>query len=181
MGRSRTLNQKDITMATFRSVVCAVDFSDTSQDALAVARDIAQQSGGRLFLVNVVLDPLQLPWSVETAGIDFAEMLRTWIQQAEQDLSKLVASQPAGSPPVTSAVIVGRPAAEIVRYAEEHAADVLVMGTHGYGLVKRFLLGSVADQVLRQATCPVLVVPHQTLRRSVPSTQPHTTTSAGQR
>jgi nucleotide-binding universal stress UspA family protein len=145
-------------MWPFRSVVCAVDFSETSQEAFAVAQDIASCSGARLHLVHAVIDPLQLPWSVETAAVDFAELLRSWIQGAEEGLSKLAASLPADSPPATQAVVVGRPPAEIVRYAEDHAADVIVMGTHGYGAVRRFLLGSVVDQVLRQASCPVLVV-----------------------
>jgi nucleotide-binding universal stress UspA family protein len=155
-----------MTMTRFRTVVCAVDFSETSQDAVAVARDIAEGAGAHLHLLHVVLDPLQLPWSVETAAIDFAEWLRNWIRIAEEELSKLAASLPP-SPPATQAVVVGRPPAEIVRYAEGHGADVIVMGTHGYGAVKRFLLGSVADQVLRQATCPVLVVPHRTVRHGV--------------
>src|SRR4029453_3401945 len=153
-----------MTMTRFRTVVCAVDFSETSQDAVAVARDIAEGAGAHLHLLHVVLDPLQLPWSVETVAIDFAEWLRNGIRRAGEGLSKLAASLPPDSPPATQAVVVGRPPAEIVRYAEGHAADVIVMGTHGYGAVKRFLLGSVADQVLRQATCPVLVVPHRSLR-----------------
>ena len=56
------------------------------------------------------------------------------------------------------------PANEIVRYAETHGADVIVLGSHGHGLVRRFLLGSVADKMVRQAPCAVLVVPHRTLR-----------------
>jgi nucleotide-binding universal stress UspA family protein len=168
-----------MTMTRFRTVVCAVDFSETSQDAVAVARDIAEGAGAHLHLLHVVLDPLQLPWSVETVAIDFAEWLRNWIRSAEEELSKLAASLPPGSPPATQAVVVGRPPAEIVRYAEGHAADVIVMGTHGYGAVKRFLLGSVADQVVRQATCPVLVVPHRAVRHGVSPSPPVTATSAG--
>ena len=65
---------------------------------------------------------------------------------------------------MTTAVVVGAPANEIVRYAEAHHADVIVLGSHGHGLVRRFLLGSVADKLVRQAPCAVLVVPHRTLR-----------------
>ena len=60
--------------------------------------------------------------------------------------------------------MVGTAAIEIARYANEHAADVIVLGSHGHGVVKRYMLGSVAERVIRQATCPVLVVPHRTLR-----------------
>ena len=64
---------------------------------------------------------------------------------------------------MTTAVEVGAPANEIVRYADEHRANVVVLGSHGHGLVRRFLLGSVADKLVRQAPCAVLVVPHRTL------------------
>jgi hypothetical protein len=84
-----------ITMWLFRSVVCAGDFSETSQEAFAVAQDIASCSGARLHLVHAVIDPLQLPWSVETAAVVFAELLRSRIQGAEEGLSKLAASLPA--------------------------------------------------------------------------------------
>jgi nucleotide-binding universal stress UspA family protein len=65
---------------------------------------------------------------------------------------------------VTTAVAVGAPAAEIVRYAREHAADLIVLGSHGHGAFRRFMLGSVAERVIRQAGCPVMVVPHRTQR-----------------
>ena len=73
---------------------------------------------------------------------------------------------------VTTAVVVGAPANEIVRYAEAHHADVVVLGSHGHGLVRRFLLGSVADKIVRQAPCAVLVVPHRTLRPARPAPPP---------
>ena len=73
---------------------------------------------------------------------------------------------------VTTAVVVGAPANEIVRYAEAHHADVVVLGSHGHGLVRRFLLGSVADKIVRQAPCALLVVPHRTLRPATPAPPP---------
>ena len=59
---------------------------------------------------------------------------------------------------MTTAVEVGAPANEIVRYAESTAPTSIVLGSHGHGLVRRFLLGSVADKLVRQAPCAVLVV-----------------------
>ena len=61
-------------------------------------------------------------------------------------------------------MLVGTPAEEIARFARQHGADLIVMGTHGYGPVRRFLLGSVADRVVREASCPVLLFPHRDLR-----------------
>jgi nucleotide-binding universal stress UspA family protein len=66
---------------------------------------------------------------------------------------------------ITTAVTCGMRAAEIVRYAAEQGADAIVLGSDGHGLV-RFMLGSVADRVIRHASCPVLVVLHRALRRT---------------
>jgi len=56
--------------------------------------------------------------------------------------------------------VEGPPAPEIVRVAREQSADLIVVGTHGRGLLARAILGSVADRVVRSAHCPVLVVTH---------------------
>ena len=71
-------------------------------------------------------------------------------------------------------VLSGLPAArEIAQYAASQGADLIVVGTHGYGPVRRLVLGSVADQVVRMAPCPVLMVPHRTLRASSPAWTAH--------
>ena len=61
-------------------------------------------------------------------------------------------------------VRVGVPADEIVRYAAEQRADLLVLGKHGHGMLRRFFLGSVADRVVRHADCPVMLTPLPVLR-----------------
>ena len=53
---------------------------------------------------------------------------------------------------------IGHPADEIVKFAESHAIDLIVMGTHGREGVARVLIGSVAETVVRRATCPVLTI-----------------------
>jgi nucleotide-binding universal stress UspA family protein len=151
-------------MATFQTVVVATDFSETAEDALSAALEIVRDTTGRLLLLNVVPDPLHQPWMVGVAGIDFGELQRSWVNGAKERFQALTTRRRLDATQVTTAVVVGRPATEIVRFLQEAGADLLVMGTHGYGGVKRLLLGSVADQVVRQATCPVLVVPHKELR-----------------
>ncbi len=61
-----------------------------------------------------------------------------------------------------TALVFGRPAREIVSYASRHGIDMIVMGTHGRTGVSRALLGSVAEAVVRRASCPVLTVPATT-------------------
>jgi hypothetical protein len=57
----------------------------------------------------------------------------------------------------------------------------VVLGSHGHGLVRRFLLGSVADKVVRQASCAVLIVPHRTLRGATADPPPDTRTAGARR
>jgi len=151
-------------MTPFRTIVVATDFSDTAREALQTALEISRQGGARLHIVNVVPDPLHQPWMVETAGVDWVALRREWLDASHAQMADLLRTMQIPQGEVVTAVVPGRPAHEIVGYAETHGADLIVMGTHGYGTVRRFLLGSVADQVLRQATCPVLVVPHRAVK-----------------
>ena len=60
--------------------------------------------------------------------------------------------------PIETAFEEGRPSVKIVEFARDHEIDLIVMGTHGRGPVAHFLLGSVAENVIRSAECPVLTV-----------------------
>jgi nucleotide-binding universal stress UspA family protein len=111
-----------------------------------------------------VADPLQQPWMVASARIDFGALQRAWVDAATHEFQALMKRRRLDSSTVKVNVVIGRPDAEIVRFAQEHGADLIVMGTHGYNGVKRLLLGSVADHVVRLATCPVLVVPSRLSR-----------------
>jgi len=146
-------------MRAFQTVVVATDFSETAEEALNVAVEIVRGTSGRLELVNVVPDPVHQPWMLEAPGIDFLAMQHLWLDAATRETEALVKRRQLDPSTVRTHVLTGRPDAEIVRFAQERGADLIVMGTRGYGGVKRLLLGSVADHVLRQATCPVLVVP----------------------
>jgi len=147
-------------MTMFTTIVVAIDFSGMSHEVVRCAARLASDSpGSRLHLVHVVPDPVQQLWSVESIAVDFGMLQETWKTDARARLQALAAAE--GLPPAsfTLAVLVGQAAESILAFAAEQSADVIVLGTHGYGPVKRFLLGSVAERVLRGATCPVLTVP----------------------
>jgi nucleotide-binding universal stress UspA family protein len=95
-----------------------------------------------------------------TANRFQAEVLALHVAQAQEDLAvdaldKLVADELNGCHFVTRQVVIGDPAAEIVRAAKSGAFDLIMMGTHGAGEFRRYLLGSVAAKVLHDAPCPV--------------------------
>jgi nucleotide-binding universal stress UspA family protein len=120
-----------------RQILFATDFSLSSEVAARVARDYARHFGARLHILHVV-------W----AGTD--PMMPPLLGRLAEELGIDV--------PVVTAVESGTPAAQIVRYAERHGIDLIVVGTHGRTGVTRALLGSVAERVVRTAPCPVLAV-----------------------
>jgi nucleotide-binding universal stress UspA family protein len=95
------------------------------------------------------------------------------IADAEHVLAQRTNPVVEALPHVVRRVVAGLPAArEIAQYAASHGADLIVVGTHGYGPVRRLVLGSVADRVVRMAPCPVLTVPHHALRATSPEWTP---------
>ncbi|WP_396625909.1 universal stress protein [Luteitalea sp.] len=156
-------------MSVFRTIVAAIDFSETSDDALRVACELAATHGSALHLLHVIPDARQQAWSVEAPGLDFSALQQESIADAERMLAARTLPVTVGIPQIVRTVVAGLPAArEIAQYAASHGADLIVVGTHGYGPVRRLVLGSVADRVVRLAPCPVLTVPHHTLRATTP-------------
>jgi nucleotide-binding universal stress UspA family protein len=128
------------TGVTVREIVVATDFSEASQAAVRVAHGYAQAFGARLHVVHVT-------WPDERGLTALFARLRA-------DLGSTV--------PVVIGTLRGDEAEEIVTYAQRHAADLIVLGTHGRTGFSRALLGSVAERVVRTAPCPVLTVPADT-------------------
>lgn len=156
-----------------KNILVPTDFSESAAAALEQAAKLARLSGGRVTLLHVLyiekirenllgLDALEhLARAVDsTAESDaYSSSGAVWRLRdaAQQKLAEAVAAI-AVPPTIETAIAEGRPSVEIVAYAAEHAADLIVMGTHGRGTLGRAFLGSVADNVIRQAACPVMVV-----------------------
>jgi nucleotide-binding universal stress UspA family protein len=139
-------------MTGWRRICCAVDFSDPSRSALNEAADLARRFRAELTVIHVHEDP-----GLVSAALDVPpEPLRRAAADLEPKLAAWRAgAQLAATHPVHSAMLVGAPAAEILRFVARESFDLLVVATHGRtGPV----LGSVAERVVRDATCPVLVV-----------------------
>ena len=147
-------------MAIFHTIVVAVDFSDISKHVVETARELARLHQARLHVVHAIGDPFSSMYAVETTGLDLPDVLRQWTDAAQKRLADLVGEQPPDGDLLTTAVLPGSPAHAIVRYAADHQADLIVVGSHGRGTVSRLLLGSVAERVLHHAGRSVLVVSH---------------------
>jgi nucleotide-binding universal stress UspA family protein len=154
-------------MLKCRTLVAAIDFSPASHEALAFAAECVRDAPAcRLHLLHVVEEPLCEAWSVRAPTTDMAGLHRAWLDPARQRLEALAATLSLHPDQIVSAVIAGSPYSDITRYAVEHDADLLVVGSHGYGTVKRLMRGSVAERVVHEAPCPVIVVPHDEARSS---------------
>lgn len=146
-------------MSAIKTIVVAVDFSDIVEDVIRTACAVADKVHTRMHVITVVPDPVRQAWSTEVPGLDFEAIHQRWQQEAETRMAEVLPLVTLHPGQVGHAVLTGVPDREIVRFAREHDADLIVVGTHGYGPFKRLILGSVVDRVLRQAPCAVLTVP----------------------
>lgn len=154
------------------TIVVAVDFSETSEDAWAAACRLAVRTDSDVHLLHVSPDPLRQAWTVEAIGVDFPAITESWRQQARERLATIQPVAGLGEARITRVVVTGVPHAAITEYAASVHATLIVVGTHGYGPVKHMLLGSVAERVIRQAPCPVMAVPHRSLMQGArPATE----------
>lgn len=128
-----------MTEISWKKICCPVDLSDESRTALTVAADLCRRLGADLTLLHV--DEGAAP-----AGADGD--LSTWKGRAET----------AGAPRVFTEETRGDPKTAIAEYANGHGFDLVVMGTHGRTGRAHALVGSVAENTVRRARCPVMVV-----------------------
>lgn len=140
---------------TFHRILVATDFAESAERALAWGVQLARQHGAELILLHVYMD---LPAYPEiTAGQVEAiyEEQRRWIEEA---LERRARSARGEGVRARAILRTGPPASTIAETATEEGADLLLVGTQGRSGLDRLIVGSVAERVVRLATCPVLVV-----------------------
>lgn len=139
------------------TVLVAVDFSEDSRRALAWAFDYAIRAPCSIHLLHVVEDHLSDVLS--TRRVKLEEEMAAIVKETEEELARMAHAEAerAAVGTVHHHVARGRPAHEIMRVAERIGAEMLVIGGHGRGRL-RALVGSVAEKVVRHATCPVVCV-----------------------
>lgn len=149
-------------LSQFTRILCAVDFSDCSQQAVTFAATLAQRAGATLSLLHVIEWPWHESTIPETVGVTVAQAqamadYRRYLETgARERLAAVAATVP--DRPVTTSVSFGRPYVELLDAARRHGADLIVLGVRGRGAVDLGFFGSTANHVVRSATCPVLTV-----------------------
>jgi|Deesub1362A_J573_1020465.scaffolds.fasta_scaffold00357_32 nucleotide-binding universal stress UspA family protein len=142
-------------MISIQGVLVPVDFSKESILAAKFGASLAEEYNSKLYLLHV-LEPLHS--SVRAEISDFDLFQQRMIDQAKEDLEKVVPAAVKQRLEVEEVLEIGQPQYVIVEKAKELGVDVIVIATHGRTGLAHVLLGSVAEKVIRHAPCPVFVI-----------------------
>lgn len=150
-------------MKKIERILCPVDASDCSRAALRHALELARHFDARLEVLHVYHVPAYIqPSLLVWASVGPRPLWEVAEERAKHDLQAFLAElDPADSARLSTGVVLGDPVSCIVEAVTNGRHDLVVMGTHGRTGTQRFVLGSVAERIVRLSPCPVLVIPHQ--------------------
>ena len=137
----------------FKKILCATDFSDFSNHTISYGAALAKEFGAKLFVSHVIdLSSVAIYGEFQ---LDPVGQQNRIMEDADAQLKELTGDQPISWEPL---ITVGKPADEISRAVEEKDIDLVITATRGRSGLKRIILGSVTERLMRTLTCPLLVV-----------------------
>ncbi len=139
----------------YEKILIATDGSEYTKNAVDYGIDLAKSTGAKLFAIYVVDTAAFASIPMDTAWESMYELLR---QEGDQAIKYVSERAEVEGLEVEGNLIEGHPADEIIRYSEKNSISIIVMGTLGKSGLDRFLLGSVAEKVVRNSKIPVIVV-----------------------
>ncbi len=146
-------------LLTLKRILCPVDFSDVSLNALKFAVELASKFQAELHLLHVFEGYDAISLNPETAMIPMPQWLTELRKVCHEKLAALPSSDLAARcPSIVRAHQEGPAIHEILEYAAHQKIDLIVLATHGRTGLKHLLMGSVAENVVRSACCPVLTI-----------------------
>ena len=140
-------------------ILVPVDFSDCAREGARYASVFATGVGANLLLMHVVHPPDYMVVESTAADPNWPQLLETAVLEAEDKLDEMVNFLPLIGISAETQVEVGEPVEKLIAASARPDIDMMITSTHGYSGLRHALLGSVAEQLARRATCPVLVVP----------------------
>jgi nucleotide-binding universal stress UspA family protein len=138
----------------FNKIMVATDGSELGKKAVEKGIQIARLSGAKIYAVYVIIPAAH---SLRDFGWERAAM-EHFRDEGERATAFVEEAAKAANVEVESVLLEGNPADEIIEFAEQNGVEIIVMGTLGKTGLERFLLGSVAENVVRHSKIPVLVV-----------------------
>ena len=149
-------------MLDIKTVITPIDFSENSELVIEAAAQMAGRFEAQLKLIFIVqsfedysgffVPPVNMPNIEEELFQSAQERMDSFVQEHKELFAK------HGVDSVSSEVLRGDVAEEILDYTNQQDCDLIVMGTHGYKGIERVMFGSVADKVVKNACCPVMTV-----------------------
>jgi nucleotide-binding universal stress UspA family protein len=138
-----------------RRILLPTDFSESARHALGYAVSFATEYKAELLVLHVVED-IAVSYASDLFPVPMARVFDELSGYAKVELGKLAAQARERGVSVREVLAQGRPSVEIVRVAREESVDLIVLGTHGKGVLDQALFGSTTERVVRHAPCPVL-------------------------
>lgn len=141
----------------FKKILCPIDFSDYSYDALEYAKDIAKSYNSKLYVLHIIYEPADFT-GFYVPHISF-DKIRSEIESgAKKIMTEVKEEKLKDISGAETMIIFGVPSDEIVRFAKDKEIDLIVIGSQGKKGIEKMVFGSTAEKVVRKATCPVLVI-----------------------
>ena len=140
-----------------KTIVAAVDFSDLTRRVVEAAREQAEAFGAALHLIHVV-EPEPSYTAYGFTPDEFPAM-NLFQEEARKRAQNKLEEVAATAPGAKTVLVDGSPLHGIMDYVKQSGADLVVVGSHGHGMVASLLLGSVAEGMVRKAMVPTMVVP----------------------
>jgi nucleotide-binding universal stress UspA family protein len=140
---------------TGRTILVATDFSDGSDEALSQAIEVAKPDKAAVEILHVIELAEEFPFRTAYLDADYGALYAS----VDRRLSERAARVAAAGLECTTKIVEGGAVPEITGRGRAIGADLIVVGTHGRTGIAHAMLGSVAERVVRRASCPVLTVP----------------------
>ncbi|HBB17371.1 MAG: hypothetical protein A3J94_05850 [Syntrophus sp. RIFOXYC2_FULL_54_9] len=153
-------NQKEGFMFHPRKILVPTDFSEDSDLAFRTALSMAVNYKARIFLLHVISKQSLADYCLDQSIVD--RVLNESIIFSNEKLQEVIdRNQQGGGIKVIPDVRKGQPFEEILKEASERKIDLIVIASHGKTGLQKYLIGSVTDKVMKEAKCPVLLIPSQ--------------------
>ena len=141
-----------------KNILTAIDFSDMAQTVVRTAAELARTDGAHLWLVHVAAPNPDFV-GYEAGPVHVRDDRAKTLHREHQTLQVSAQWLRDAGIEVTPLLVQGNTAETLLKLAQKHHADAIVIGSHGHGSIRKWLGGSVTQAVLKQAVCPIVIVP----------------------
>lgn len=142
-------------MINLKRILVPTDFSESARHAQTYGTSFALEYRAELVVLHVV-ETIAVGYASDLFPVPMAEVYQEISGHARAELEKLVEQARRAGVAARELLVQGKPSEEIIRVAREETVDMIVLGTHGRGLLDKALFGSTTERVVRRAPCPVL-------------------------